>query len=74
MHEPKFHDWFVESGNIFIKIGASSRDIRLFAPVELTGTIELPIIYTFESTVGDLIESSKGRTFMQQMMSGDGDK
>ncbi len=35
-------DWFVESGLYHICIGASSRDIRLTAPVQMTGTKRLP--------------------------------
>lgn len=73
-YEPKIHDWFVESGKFIIEIGASSRDIRLSAPIEVTGTVEIPIVYTYESTVGDLMKSSKGRAVMQQIMSGGGNK
>lgn len=67
-YEPKVHDWFVESGRFWVEIGASSRDIRLSAVVDVTGTVELPYHYTKQSTVGDLQRSSKGRTFFQQMM------
>lgn len=35
-------DWFVESGVYHIQIGASSRDIRLDAPVQINGTKRLP--------------------------------
>lgn len=67
-YEPKIHDWFVESGKFFVEIGASSRDIRLSAEVNVTGTVDLPIHYTRQSTVGDLMKSSKGRAFFTQMM------
>ena len=35
-------DWFVESGLYHILIGASSRDIRLAAPLQVNGTKRLP--------------------------------
>lgn len=67
-YEPRIHDWFVESGKFFVEIGASSRDIRLSGEVHVTGTVELPIHYTRQSTVGDLMKSSRGRVFFTQMM------
>lgn len=67
-YEPKLHDWFVESGRFFVEIGASSRDIRLSGEVNVTGTAELPIRYTRQSTVGDLMKSSRGRDFFTRMM------
>lgn len=67
-YEPKLHDWFVESGRFFVEIGASSRDIRLSGEVNVTGTVELPIRYTRQSTVGDLMKSSRGRDFFTRMM------
>lgn len=66
-YEVKIHDWFVESGKFFVEIGASSRNICLSAEVHVTGTVELPIHYTRQSTVGDLMKSSKGRAFFTQM-------
>ena len=67
-YEPKLHDWFVESGRFSVEIGASSRDIRLSGEVNVTGTAELPIRYTRQSTVGDLMKSSRGRDFFTRMM------
>lgn len=69
-YEPKLHDWFVESGEFAVEIGASSRDTRLTATVTVNGTKELPLRYTRESTVGDLLKTAKGRTIMQQLIGG----
>lgn len=66
--EPKIHDWFVETGKFAIEIGASSRDIKLSAEVEVTGTVRLPIIFTRQSTVGELMTDPKGAAFVQKMM------
>ncbi len=67
-YEEKIHDWFVESGRFEIEIGASSRDIRLCAPVDVEGTTAIPIHYTKLSTVADLMKCAKGREFMGNMM------
>ncbi len=73
-YEPKIGDWFVESGEFDIEIGASSRDIRLTETVTVSGTKELPITYTYDSTLGDLSRSEKGRLFLQQTMQQGGAK
>lgn len=67
-YEPKIHDWYVESGTFIVEIGASSRDIRLQAQVQVNGTEELPMAYTPNSTIGDLTRSAGGRAFLEQMM------
>lgn len=71
-YEVKIHDWFVESGMFFVEIGASSRDIRLSGAVNVTGTTEIPIYYTRQSIVGDLMRSSQGRAFFTRMMAARG--
>ncbi len=67
-YESKIHDWFAESGEYTIEIGASSRDIRLSGKVTVESTAELPFTYTRMSTVGDLMRTAGGRTFMQHIM------
>jgi len=62
------HDWYVESGTFFIEVGASSRDIRLSGEVKVTGTLEKPVYYTKQSTVGELMKTDRGRAFIEQMM------
>lgn len=66
-YETKIHDWFVESGKFIVEIGASSRDIRLTASVDVMGTVELPFHYTMLSPMGSLKKTAKGRAFMEQM-------
>lgn len=67
-YEVKIHDWYVESGEYEVEIGASSRDIRLSASLQMEGTVEIPMTFTYESTVGDLLKTARGRAFVEQMM------
>ncbi len=67
-YEPKIHDWFVESGKFFIEIGASSRDIRLTAPVDIRSTGSVPKTFTRHSTVGDILTTELGRSMVGRMM------
>ena len=66
-YEVKIHDWYVESGEYTVEIGASSRDIRLSGSVKVESTVEIPTFFTYESTVGDLLKTAKGRAFVEQM-------
>lgn len=54
-YETKISGWFVESGDIEIAVGASSRDIRLTGHVEMISSMTIPIHYTRYSTVGELM-------------------
>lgn len=60
-YEPKIHDWYAESGRYEIAVGASSRNLRLTATVEVKATADLPFTYTTSSTVADLQRTAKGR-------------
>lgn len=67
-YEEKLHDWYVESGEYVIEVGASSRDIRQSGCVQVQGTGEIPMVFNYESTVGDLLKTARGKAFVQQMM------
>ena len=60
-YETAINDWFVEYGEFEIMIGASSRDIRLTGSVYVNSTAKLPVQFTFNSTVGDVLSCSEGR-------------
>ncbi len=47
-------DWHVESGEFLIQIGRSSRDIVAEAAVQVESAVALPVVYTINSTFGDL--------------------
>jgi len=67
-YETKIHDWYVESGDFVIEVGASSRDIRLSETVHVDSSAELPYYYTLESNVGSLQKTAKGRAVLEQLM------
>ena len=60
-YETAINDWFVEYGEFEIMIGASSRDIRLSGSVYVNSEARLPVQFTFNSTVGDVLSCSEGR-------------
>lgn len=49
------HDWYAEGGAYEIRIGASSRDIRLTAKVNLEAPKPLPVHVTPDTTLGDIM-------------------
>ena len=55
------HDFYVESGEYSIMIGASSQDIRHTRTIEVEGTVELPLNITPYITFGELLDHPKGR-------------
>lgn len=60
-YETAISDWFVEYGEFEILIGASSRDIRLSGSVYVNSDTKLPVHFTFNSTVEDVLSCSEGR-------------
>ena len=69
-YEERLHDFYVASGVYGVEIGASSRDIRLCGRVKVTGTADIPYVYTLTSTIGSLMKTAKGRALFEQMMAG----
>ena len=67
-YEVKIHDWFVESGQFIVEIGASSRDIRLSTEIHVESMDELPVYYTPDTPVGSLKKTAKGREVLKQFL------
>lgn len=67
-YENKIHDWYVENGEFAIEIASSSRDIRLRGSVLVSGSPELPIVYTRNSTVKDLVKTRRGREMATRLL------
>lgn len=71
-YEEKIHDWYVQSGNFVIEIGSSSRDIRMKENIEIESTVELPVVYTENSTIKDLTRTKRGQAILSQLLGGMG--
>lgn len=66
-YDEDIHDFRIETGEYTIGIGASSRDIRLEGNVCVQGEEEaLPV--TRDTTIGQLMQTEKGRRVMQNLM------
>ncbi|WP_379136292.1 glycoside hydrolase family 3 C-terminal domain-containing protein [Paenibacillus sp. sgz500958] len=50
-------DWHVESGEFWLAVGSSSRDIRLRSIIEVESTIPLTVTFHRNTTVGDLLDN-----------------
>ncbi len=60
-YETSIHDYYVESGDYTIMIGASSSDIRQTVQLAVEGTVDLPVKYDTFSAISDIMESRKGK-------------
>lgn len=65
-------DWYAESGEYRILIGKSSRDIVLEAAVEVESTTEIPVVYTANTLIGDLLGRPDLRSIALEMMTATG--
>ena len=66
-YETKINGWFVESGEIEIAVGASSRDIRLTGQVKMNSSMTIPMHYTRYSTVGELMADPSKAAFVHAL-------
>jgi len=66
----KIHDWHVESGKYKVMIGKSVRDIVETKKVELESTVQLPAVYTMNSTLGEIMQNPRAMSIMGQFMAG----
>lgn len=63
-------NWHVESGNFRILIGKSSRDIVLEASLYVESTVKLPVHYTADSTLGDVLENQEAASIVKELFAG----
>lgn len=59
-------DWHVESGEYLIQIGRSSADLVLQEAVYVHSTVKLPVHYTRNSLVGDLLQDKSKADIVQK--------
>lgn len=67
-YNPEIHDWHVESGVFAILIGKSSREIVLAEQVTVRSTVELPVHFTRNSTVGDLMKCEAAKAAATELL------
>lgn len=67
-YEPKMKDWNVESGAFEIMIGKSSEEIVLSETVVVNGTKRMPVIYTANTTFGDLPTSPQAQEILKPIL------
>jgi beta-glucosidase len=61
------HDWYATTGNYGILVGASSRDIRLETTVHMESTTKIKVVYTKDSTIGDIYANPDKIHILQKM-------
>jgi len=64
----QIHDWHVETGEFAIEIGQSSRDICLSEKVLVNSTVPIPVKYTMDSIVLDIMEDPQAAEAMAPLM------
>lgn len=67
-YNTEINNWHVESGYFNICVGKSSRDIILRKSLFVESTVELPIIYDDNSTIGDILSNSEKRMIIKPLI------
>ncbi|MFW5749936.1 MAG: beta-glucosidase family protein, partial [Halanaerobium sp.] len=67
-YNTEIDDWYVESGDYEILVGASSRDIRLKKTVKVESTVELPEEYTINTNVGDILADPEKEKVFNELL------
>jgi beta-glucosidase len=66
----QLHDWHVETGEFDIMIGGSSQNITGSVTITVESTGKLPVVYTMDSTIGDLMEDPYASQYIGELMKG----
>lgn len=66
----ELHDWHVETGEFELLIGGSSKDIACSKTITVESTVKLPVVYTMDSTIGDLMEDEHSKQYIGELMKG----
>ena len=62
-YEERLNDWIVPTSDYAVEIGASSADIRLSAPVRVTGTKALPLKIRPDTVFGELLRDPRTQQY-----------
>ena len=66
----EIHDWHVETGEFELLIGDSSKNIECSTTINVESTVKLPVVYTMDSTIGDLMEDPYTNQYIGELMKG----
>ncbi len=69
-YETAIRDWYVEGGTYEIRIGASSRDIRLKKEIEIEAGKPVPVHVTLDTTFGDILKIPGARQTLKPLLDG----
>lgn len=64
----EIHDWHVETGDFKIMIGKSSREIICSKEIRVESTVKLPIIYSMDTTIGDMADDPKAKCYIDSLL------
>ncbi|MFD1885308.1 glycoside hydrolase family 3 C-terminal domain-containing protein [Paenibacillus wenxiniae] len=67
-YDTELHDWHVESGEYELRIGASSRDIRLQQTIEVESTVKLKQVFHRNTTIGDIAANPATKSIAEQLI------
>lgn len=60
-------DWYVESGEFRVQICKNSREVVLEAPVQVEGTVKLPVTYTMDSIMIDIMADPRAAAIINSL-------
>lgn len=66
-YHTELHDWHVETGEYELRIGASSRDIRLKQTIEVTSTVKLKQVFHRNTTIGDIAANPATKPIAEEL-------
>ena len=69
-YNTKINDWHVTSGEYDILIAKSVENIVLSQSVSVESTVKVPVIYTQNSTLGDLMKDERAAKLVREFMGG----
>lgn len=63
-YETRVHDFYVESGDYNIMIGASTIDIRQTVKIHVESSLELPMTFGHFTPIEDILDTKKGQMIL----------